>query len=57
MPLIWTCHADDIASAHFDTRQYNHITWHTPQELRARLEDRIRATLPVYPNLLEAAGV
>ncbi len=45
-PVIWCCHEDDIEAAHFDTRQYNHITWATPSELRQRLIDRIRATIP-----------
>jgi len=46
IPVIWTCHNDDIGGAHFDTRQYNHITWETPAELCKKLEDRIRATIP-----------
>lgn len=45
-PVIWCCHADAIKKAHFDTRQYNHITWKTPEELRSRLIDRIRVTIP-----------
>ena len=53
MPLIWTCRDDGeqdtngLRRAHFDTRQYNHITWQTGQEdtLRKRIEDRIRATI------------
>jgi nucleoside 2-deoxyribosyltransferase len=44
--VIWCCREDDIAQAHFDTRQYNHIVWTDPAELRARLVDRIRATVP-----------
>lgn len=52
IPLIWTCRdnglddEDGLSRAHFDTRQYNHITWKTGEEdkLRQRLEDRIRAT-------------
>jgi hypothetical protein len=44
-PVIWTCRKDDLARAHFDTRQYNHIVWETPAELRAKLADRIRATI------------
>ncbi|MBK6846208.1 MAG: hypothetical protein IPG96_01205 [Proteobacteria bacterium] len=53
IPLIWTCRdngsddEDGLSRAHFDTRQYNHITWKTGEEdkLRQRLEDRIRATI------------
>lgn len=44
-PVIWCCRADEIDKAHFDTRQYNHITWETPEELKTRLIDRIRATI------------
>ncbi len=46
MPVIWTCREDQISDAHFDTRQYNHITWSNPKELHERLLARIRATVP-----------
>jgi hypothetical protein len=42
-PVIWTCHADEIDKAHFDTRQYNHIIWSDPADLRTKLTARIRA--------------
>lgn len=45
MPVIFTCRIDMIDKVHFDTRQYNHITWSTPEELRERLAKRISATL------------
>jgi hypothetical protein len=32
-------HADGV---HFDTRQYNHIRWKTPDELRTALRRRIQ---------------
>lgn len=55
IPVIWTCRADrttddgkddktGISSAHFDTRQYNHVVWTTPEDLRDQLEKRIIAT-------------
>jgi hypothetical protein len=44
-PVIWTCRKDDLPNAHFDTRQYNHIEWETPGELRHKLADRINATI------------
>ena len=44
-PVIWTCREDDFDNTHFDTRQYNHIIWETPQDLREKLADRIRATI------------
>jgi hypothetical protein len=45
-PVIWSCRADDLANVHFDTRQYNHIVWNTPADLREKLTDRIKATIP-----------
>lgn len=45
IPVIWTCQKDHLNAVHFDTRQYNHIDWETPAELRARLDQRIRANL------------
>ena len=46
LPVIRTCHSDDLEKLHFDTRQYNHIVWESPEELRAKLTNRIRATIP-----------
>ena len=47
IPVIWTCREDHIGELHFDTRQYNHIVWKTPEDLREKLRLRIEATLPV----------
>jgi hypothetical protein len=44
-PIIWMCRDDDFDNTHFDTRQYNHIVWSTPEDLRAKLTNRIRATI------------
>lgn len=41
LPVIWTCRADDIEEAHFDTRQYNHLVWTDAEDLRERLHRRI----------------
>jgi hypothetical protein len=43
--VIWMCREDDLKNTHFDTRQYNHVVWSTPEDLRAKLADRIRATI------------
>ena len=43
IPVIWSCRADCIEFVHFDTRQYNHIVWSSPSELREALENRMRA--------------
>jgi len=45
LPVIWTCREDEKEKCHFDTRQYNHIFWNTPEELREKLRDRILATI------------
>jgi len=45
LPVIWTCREDEKEKCHFDTRQYNHIFWKTPEELRDKLRDRILATI------------
>ena len=45
IPVIFTCRSDAIEKVHFDTRQYNHITWANSAELRKRLAKRISATL------------
>jgi nucleoside 2-deoxyribosyltransferase len=45
-PVIWTCREDDVNNLHFDTRQYNHIVWRDPADLKEKLVLRIEATLP-----------
>ena len=45
IPVIWTCRADQIEHVHFDTRQFNHITWNTPEELHQNLRNRIGAVI------------
>lgn len=47
-PVIWTCRNDEFTDdkVHFDTRQYNHIVWTDPQDLREKLGDRLKATIP-----------
>jgi nucleoside 2-deoxyribosyltransferase len=44
-PVIFTVRAADLHRVHFDTRQFNHIVWEDPVELRARLANRIGATI------------
>lgn len=48
IPVIFTCQkgkwSDEL---HFDTRQYNHIIWENPEDLRIKLKNRIRATIPI----------
>jgi len=47
VPVIRSCHDADVPKLHFDTRQFNHVVWKEPRELREKLEARIRATMPV----------
>lgn len=46
-PVIWTCRKDWHSKLHFDTRQFNHIIWESPEELAFKLANRVRATLPL----------
>ena len=41
--VIFTCHEDQIDDLHFDTRQYKHISWSSPEELKNALKNRISA--------------
>lgn len=50
MPVIWTCNETDLGRCHFDTRQYSHIVWSTPEELCKRLQIRIEATIGRGPR-------
>lgn len=50
LPVIFTCHSDEIAKAHFDTSHYNHIVWSDFAELAEKLEIRIVATIGEGPN-------
>jgi hypothetical protein len=50
-PVIWTCREDLISSVHFDTRQFNHITWNSPEDLHTKLKNRIGAVLGQGPLL------
>ena len=45
LPVISTCRKDQIAKLAFDTRQFAHIPWTDPQDLRRKLADRIGATI------------
>jgi nucleoside 2-deoxyribosyltransferase len=49
IPVIWTCRESDVPGLHFDTRQYNYISWSDPADLKAKLQLRIEATIPSHP--------
>lgn len=50
IPVIWTCRDTDLKDLHFDTRQYNHISWSNSEDLKKKLINRIEATLPKKPQ-------
>lgn len=45
IPVIWAVIEKDLADCHFDTRQYNHIVYQNPEDLRTKLYNRICATI------------
>lgn len=45
IPVIWTVRADCIDHVHFDTRQYAHVVWDNPEDLRTKLRNRIGAVI------------
>ena len=47
--IFWTCREESIGDLHFDTRQYNHIIWTNPADLREKLTNRIRAVIGQGP--------
>ncbi len=51
--VIFTCRNDMIDKVHFDTRQFNHIVWENPDDLRERLENRIRRVIGEGPNRIQ----
>ena len=50
IPVIYTCRNDMVDKLHFDTRQYAHIVWETPDELRGGLLNRILARIGEGPG-------
>ncbi len=51
IPVIFACRKDvvDANNLHFDTRQYAHIVWENPEQLRVDLLNRIRARIGQGP--------
>ena len=39
--VIYTCREDDIGTAHFDTRNYQHLVWKDGADLKKKLMDKI----------------
>ena len=55
IPVIFTCRSDMVTKLHFDTRQYAHIVWTTPNKLSLDLRDRILARIGPGPGLDKTA--
>lgn len=45
IPVFFSRHKDCSKETPFDTRQYNHIEWRTPEDLKTRLLSRICAVI------------
>ncbi len=52
IPVVWTCREDSLSKLgeHFDTRQFNHLPWKDPADLKARLRTRIEAAVIGRPR-------
>lgn len=50
LEVFFTCHEDMVDKMHFDTRQYNHIVWNEPEDLKKTLADRISAVIGDGPK-------
>lgn len=48
--VIFCCHRDRLGDVHFDTRQFAHLVWGDPEELRALVYNRVVATIGEAPN-------
>ena len=53
IPVISTCLKKAIGKVHFDTRQYSHILWEEPDDLRQKLLNRIEAVIGRGPIRVE----
>ena len=49
IPVIFTCRKDSIDKVHFNTRQYPHLLWKSPEELRERLTKHIAMVIGEVP--------
>ena len=50
IPVLFACRSDKVDELHFDTRQYFHIVWNKPEELRDNLTNRIGAMIGDGPH-------
>ena len=45
LPVIWSVRFDHKHDMHFDTQQYKHIIWATPEDLARELEALVIAAI------------
>lgn len=45
LPVIFTCRSENEGDLNFDTRQYNHIIYKNPGDLKTQIINRINATI------------
>ena len=45
IPVIWCARKDEEKELHFDTKQYNHIFWESPEDLQEQLYNVICAVI------------
>jgi len=45
--VIYTCREDEIGTAHFDTRNYQHLVWTDGADLKKKLMDKIEVFIKV----------
>jgi nucleoside 2-deoxyribosyltransferase len=45
--VIYTCREDHIGTAHFDTRNYQHLVWKDGADLKKKLMDKIEVFIKV----------
>ena len=51
IPVVYSCRKNQIPKLHFDTRQYYHIAWEKPEDLREGLTKRILAIVGEGPHI------
>ena len=45
LPVVWSVREDELDDVHFDTRQFNHVVWKDPAELRRLLAERVAGAI------------
>ena len=45
LPVVWSVREDELEEVHFDTRQFNHVVWRDPADLRTSLAERVAGAI------------